>query len=95
MIEITWLGHGTYQMRLSSGEVVLVDPWIEGNPANIPPGTFRPRPRGHHADHARPLRSHPRRDAAGQASSRRSMVAIFETAHWLEIEGREEHDRHE
>jgi L-ascorbate metabolism protein UlaG (beta-lactamase superfamily) len=33
MVEITWLGHGTYQFRLTTGEVILVDPWIEGNPA--------------------------------------------------------------
>ena len=32
-MEICWLGHGTFQFRLSSGQVVLVDPWIEGNPA--------------------------------------------------------------
>jgi len=33
MVEITWLGHGTFQFRLESGEVVVVDPWIEGNPS--------------------------------------------------------------
>ena len=33
MIEITWLGHGTVQLRLESGEVYLLDPWTEGNPA--------------------------------------------------------------
>ncbi len=33
MVEITWLGHGTYQMKLTTGEVIMVDPWIEGNPA--------------------------------------------------------------
>ncbi|HYP14391.1 MAG TPA: metal-dependent hydrolase [Bryobacteraceae bacterium] len=33
MVELTWLGHGTYQIKLESGEVVLVDPWVEGNPA--------------------------------------------------------------
>jgi L-ascorbate metabolism protein UlaG (beta-lactamase superfamily) len=32
MIQITWLGHGTYQFALESGEVYIVDPWIEGNP---------------------------------------------------------------
>ena len=34
MVEITWLGHGTYQFRLTTGEVILVDPWIEGNPGS-------------------------------------------------------------
>ena len=33
MIEITWLGHGTFQLRLESGEVLVLDPWTEGNPA--------------------------------------------------------------
>jgi L-ascorbate metabolism protein UlaG (beta-lactamase superfamily) len=32
MIEITWLGHSTVEMRLESGDVILVDPWIEHNP---------------------------------------------------------------
>jgi len=33
MLEITWLGHGTFQLRLDSGEVIVLDPWVEGNPA--------------------------------------------------------------
>ena len=33
MVEITWLGHGTFQLRLDSGETIVIDPWIEGNPA--------------------------------------------------------------
>ncbi len=32
MVEITWLGHGSFQFRLNSGEVLLMDPWMEGNP---------------------------------------------------------------
>lgn len=32
MVEITWLGHGTFVLRLESGEAVLIDPWLEGNP---------------------------------------------------------------
>jgi L-ascorbate metabolism protein UlaG (beta-lactamase superfamily) len=31
-VEITWLGHATFQLRLNTGEVILLDPWIEGNP---------------------------------------------------------------
>lgn len=33
MIDITWLGHGTFELRLESGEVVVLDPWTDGNPA--------------------------------------------------------------
>jgi L-ascorbate metabolism protein UlaG (beta-lactamase superfamily) len=33
MLDITWLGHGSFQLRLAgSGETILVDPWFEGNP---------------------------------------------------------------
>ena len=32
MIEITWLGHGTFQLKLETGECILLDPWINGNP---------------------------------------------------------------
>src|ERR1700693_3853625 len=31
-MEITWLGHGTFQFVLPSGEHILMDPWTEGNP---------------------------------------------------------------
>ncbi|MBV9404540.1 MAG: metal-dependent hydrolase [Acidobacteriaceae bacterium] len=33
MIQITWLGHATFEIRFDSGEVLVFDPWIEGNPA--------------------------------------------------------------
>ena len=33
MIQITWLGHATFELRFPSGEVLVTDPWIEGNPA--------------------------------------------------------------
>lgn len=33
MIGITWLGHGTFEMRLETGEVYVLDPWVNGNPA--------------------------------------------------------------
>ncbi len=39
-MEITWLGHGTFQFRLESGEVILMDPWTEGNPAFPEKHTF-------------------------------------------------------
>lgn len=28
MIEITWLGHGSFQFKLAGGEVVVLDPWL-------------------------------------------------------------------
>lgn len=33
MIQITWLGHATFELHFDSGEVLLFDPWIEGNPS--------------------------------------------------------------
>jgi len=33
MIQITWLGHATFELRFPSGEVLLFDPWMEGNPS--------------------------------------------------------------
>ncbi len=32
MVEITWLGHSSLQLRLEGGQVVLIDPWLAGNP---------------------------------------------------------------
>ena len=32
-MNITWLGHSTFQLELPSGEVLLMDPWLEGNPS--------------------------------------------------------------
>jgi L-ascorbate metabolism protein UlaG (beta-lactamase superfamily) len=30
---ITWLGHATLQITTSTGKIVLIDPWVEGNPS--------------------------------------------------------------
>lgn len=32
-ISATWLGHATFTLRLSDGRCVLIDPWVEQNPA--------------------------------------------------------------
>lgn len=32
-IEMTWLGHAAFRFRTEDGTTVLVDPWLEGNPA--------------------------------------------------------------
>lgn len=31
-MQITWLGHAAFELRFDSGEVLLLDPWLEGNP---------------------------------------------------------------
>ena len=40
MVEITWLGHGTFQLKLDSGEVLVLDPWTDGNPSYPQGHTF-------------------------------------------------------
>ncbi|MEX2262454.1 MAG: metal-dependent hydrolase [Bryobacteraceae bacterium] len=84
MVEITWLGHSTFQLRLPSGEVVLLDPWTEGNPA-FPSGYAIDKvdiilvSHGHfdHIHDAVPLAT---RHSA-------QVVGIFEICHWLERQG--------
>jgi L-ascorbate metabolism protein UlaG (beta-lactamase superfamily) len=39
-LEITWLGHATFILRLPNGKRVLLDPWL-GNP-NCPPAYAKP-----------------------------------------------------
>jgi L-ascorbate metabolism protein UlaG (beta-lactamase superfamily) len=84
MLEITWLGHGTFQLRLPSGEVMVLDPWVEGNPAY---------PAGHSFEHIDSiLITHGHYDHIHDAiplAKRFSpqVVAIYETCHWLESKG--------
>ncbi|MDQ2710986.1 MAG: metal-dependent hydrolase [Acidobacteriota bacterium] len=84
MTQITWLGHATFELKFESGEVLLLDPWIEGNPA---------APKGHklskvdaiaishgHFDHANDVLP-----LAKKYSPK--IIAIFETTSWLEKKG--------
>jgi L-ascorbate metabolism protein UlaG (beta-lactamase superfamily) len=84
MVDITWLGHGTYTLRLPTGEVILVDPWIDGNPAY---------PAGHKLDRVDViLVSHGHFDHIHgvlplSQQFEPQIVAIYETSHWLEKKG--------
>jgi L-ascorbate metabolism protein UlaG (beta-lactamase superfamily) len=83
-MQITWLGHGSFQFRMPSGHVILMDPWTNGNPA-YPQGFEIGRvdtlciTHGHfdHIHDAVPLA---KRFAP-------AVVAIFETCNWLESKG--------
>lgn len=84
MLEITWLGHAAFQFRLDSGEVFLMDPWIDGNPMF---------PKGHKFDRVDAiLLSHAHFDhihgvipLAKQFSPK--VVGIFELCNWLDSKG--------
>ncbi len=84
MINITWLGHGTFQLELETGEIVVLDPWIDGNPSYPAAHSFTRVDailisHGHfdHIHDAVPL--------ARKFSPQ--VVAIYETCQWLESKG--------
>jgi L-ascorbate metabolism protein UlaG (beta-lactamase superfamily) len=83
-MEITWLGHGTFQFVLPGGETLIIDPWTDGNPKY--PKEYEIKrcdtmliSHGHfdHIHDAVPLakKFHPK------------VISIFETAVWLEKKG--------
>lgn len=84
MIEITWLGHGTFQLKLESGEVIVLDPWTDGNPA-YPAGHSFSRIDAMLISHGHYDHIH---DAVPLAKRfKPKVVCIFETGHWLESKG--------
>ncbi|MEE8537180.1 MAG: MBL fold metallo-hydrolase, partial [Acidobacteriota bacterium] len=30
---LTWLGHGTFRVETPEGKTVILDPWVQSNPA--------------------------------------------------------------
>ena len=83
-MQITWLGHGTFRFQLPSGQVIVMDPWIEGNPAY---------PKGYQIDRVDTICiTHGHFDHIHDAiplAQRFSpeVVGIFETCTWLESKG--------
>jgi len=84
MLEITWLGHGTFELRLESGEVLVLDPWTNGNPA-YPAGHAFSRIDGMLISHGHFDHIHDAVPLAKQFSPK--VVGIFETCLWLEKKG--------
>jgi L-ascorbate metabolism protein UlaG (beta-lactamase superfamily) len=83
-MQITWLGHGTFQIVLPGGHTLILDPWTEGNPS-YPKGFEITRcdtmliSHGHfdHIHDAIPL----------WKKFRSRVIAIYETCAWLEKKG--------
>ena len=83
--KITWLGHATFTITTPSGQVTLIDPFIESNPSCPPALKKLSRvdiillTHGH-ADHMADLLPIAREHSP-------QVVAIYETAKWLEKKG--------
>ncbi|MBV9304028.1 MAG: metal-dependent hydrolase [Acidobacteriaceae bacterium] len=84
MTQITWLGHATFQLKFDFGEVLLMDPWIEGNPAY---------PKDYEIEKVDAIAvSHAHYDHTNDVvplakKHNAKVIAIVETSAWLEKKG--------
>ncbi|GCE46760.1 L-ascorbate metabolism protein UlaG (beta-lactamase superfamily) [Thermosporothrix hazakensis] len=83
--KITWLGHATFKITTPSNKVILIDPWLEHNPAC--PAEAR---KFEHLDLI--LATHGHSDHIGDAVAtakqyKPQVIAIVELANWLSSKG--------
>ena len=83
-MQITWLGHGTFQFQLPSGEVIVMDPWVAFNP-KYPVGHEFSRVDAILITHGHSDHIHDAVPLAQKFSPQ--VVAIYETCLWLEEKG--------
>ena len=83
-MRITWLGHGTFQFQLPSGEVILIDPWVDGNP-KFPAGHQFTRVDAILITHGHFDHIHDAVPLARKFSP--PVVGIYEICQWLESKG--------
>ena len=83
-MRITWLGHGTFQFQLPSGEVILMDPWVDGNP-KFPTGHQFTRVDAILITHGHFDHIHDAVPLARKFSP--PVVGIYEICQWLESKG--------
>jgi L-ascorbate metabolism protein UlaG (beta-lactamase superfamily) len=82
---ITWLGHATFKITLANGKVVLLEGWVDGNPACPKEAKKLDR-----VDIM--LLTHGHGDHIGDAIAiakkfKPQVIAIYETAAWLQSKG--------
>ncbi len=83
-MRITWLGHSAFQLSFKSGDVLVLDPWLESNPAY---------PKDYKIQRVDAIAvSHGHSDHIGDLiplakQFKPKVVAIFEIATWLESKG--------
>ena len=85
-IKLTWLGHATFRIETPEGKIVIVDPWVMGNP--MCPEKEKDDQRKSMCCYAPTVTL---TILAMRSKSRRStipmVVAIPELGHWLEKKG--------
>ncbi len=83
--KLTWLGHATFKITTPSGKVILVDPWVDGNP--VCPKAAKKLTR---VDTV--LITHGHGDHIGDAVKiakkfKPQVISIYETSVWLASKG--------